>query len=209
MMTVNLGIPLVQVCLYEDNDDDEIDEEQKKTRLRIMKYLIQKAVLYDASHAAIGGLFYKNHYGLLLDFIVEKYGAEDTWSCIKRALSSFPNIPILHEIIRHSPQNFQNAITQFPNSVLLRDSQNRLPIHVALECGMEWGPELVSIMNSNREHLKEVDPVTKWPPFVLAALDESSPSCNLSMILFLLREHPQHVQVFLSGRRKKNKKRRK
>ncbi len=186
-----------------DDDDNGMDEEQKKNRLNIGKYL-----LYDASNNTIGGLFFKNVDGLLLDLIVAKYGPEDTWCCIKRALSSFPNIPILHEIIRHSPQNFQHTITQFPNSVLLRDSQNRLPIHIALECGMNWGPELVSMMHFNREHLKEVDPVTKWPPFVLAALDESSP-CDLSTILFLLREHPQHVQVFLSGRTKKNENKKK
>ncbi len=130
--------------------------------------------------------------------MVQKYGADDTWSCIKQALSSFPNIPILHEVIRHSPQNFQNAITQFPNSVLLHDSQNRLPIHVALECGMEYGADLLFIMYANREHLKAVDPVTKWPTFVLAALDETK-SCDLSTIFFLLREHPQVFLNFLNG----------
>ncbi len=195
------GIPLAQVCR------PEVNEEKKKHHLEIAKYLLREAVSYDASNDTIGGLFAKRRRSgqFTLDSMVEKYGADDTWSCIRQALSSFPDLPILHQVIQHSPQNFQNATAKFPKSALLRDSKNRLPIHIALECGMEWGPDLVSIMNINNDHLKDVDPVTKWPPFVLAALDESK-SCDLSTVFYLFRENPQHVQVFLNGRKKKKKK---
>ncbi len=190
------GIPLLQACFCKTNDN-EMGEERKITRLRIMKYLIREAVLYDAFNNTIGGLFFKTRRGtLILDLMVRKYGADDTWSCIKQALSSFPSIPILHEIIRHSPQNIGNAITQFPDSILIRNSQNRLPIHVALECGMEWGQDLVLIMHVNRYHWKDFDPVTKQPPFLLAALDKTRP-CDLSTIYYLLRGNPQHVEVLV------------
>ncbi len=199
------GIPLLEVCLYEDEDGDETDNEQKKTRLKIAEYLIREAATYSASNNTIGGLFYKSKRGtLIIQKMVQKYGTDDTWSCIKQALSSFPNIPILHEVIRHSPQNIGSAISQFPDSVLIRDSQNRLPIHVAFQCGVKWGADLVLMMHVNRDHLKDVDPVTKRPPFVLAALDETEP-CDLSTVYYLLRGHPEHVEVFLNGRKRKKK----
>jgi hypothetical protein len=82
-------------------------------------------------------------------------------------------------------------MTRFPDSVLVRDDGNRLPIHVALESGMSWSPDLVSIINANRPHLKDNDPVTGWPPFVLAAME---PSCGLMTTFYLLKKHPEHGQ---------------
>ncbi len=198
------SIPLYQLCAYQDRA--EVDEEKKKHRLEIAKYLLREAVSYDASNDTIGGLFYTTRRGkLILDLMIEKYGADDTWSCIRQALSSFPDLPILHKVIQHSPNNIGNTISHFPKSIYLRDSQNRLPIHVALKCGLKWGPDLVFIMGVNNDHLKDVDPVTKWPPFVLAALDEID-SCDLNTVFFLFREHPAHVEIFLKEMRKKKKK---
>ncbi len=188
-----------QACSYPDQA--EVDEEKKKHRLQIVKHLLHETMLYDDD--TFGGLFYISKSGkLILDLMVEQYGADNAWSCIKEALSPFPDVSLLHQVIQHSPQNILNAATQFPDSVLLRNSQNRLPIHVAFECGIEWGPDLVLIINANRDHLKNVDPVTKWPPFVLAALGETK-SCDLSTVFYLFRGHPQHVRVFLNGRKKK------
>ena len=187
-------IPLYIACCYK----------KKKDCLKVVEYLIHKAASYDTSNVTIGGLFYKGTESgkLILDCMIKKYGKDDTWSCIKQALS-FTDIPILHKIIQHSPQNFQHAMTHFPNSILVRDSENRLPIHVALECGMKWGPDIVFMVHANKGHLKHVDPVTKWPAFVLAALDKETSSCDLSTIFFLLREHPEHAETFLMNIRKK------
>ena len=71
---------------------------------------------------------------------------------------------------------------------------------------MEWRPDLLLRINTNRDHLKDVDPDTKWLPFVLAALDgDETSSCDLNTIFFLLREHPEHVGEFFKNI-KKNKK---
>ncbi len=201
-----ISVPLRQACVYLDRT--EVGEEQKKHRLQIVKYLLHESMLFYASSDTIGGLFNKSTSGkLILDSMVEKYGADDAWSCIKEALSPFPDIPLLHQVIQHSPQNVLNVVTQFPDSVLVRNSQNRLPIHIAFECGMEWGPDLVSIIYANREHLKYIDPVTKWPPFVLAALDQTK-SCDLSTVFYLFRGHPEHITVLNTNINKKDEDRR-
>ena len=96
------------------------------------------------------------------------------------------------------------VMQKFPDSILVRDSKNRLPIHVALECGLPWSNSLLSMMYANLSHLKDVDPVTKWPPFVLAALDDKK-SCDLSTVSFLLRKNPEHVKLLSNGGSKHKK----
>ena len=57
---------------------------------------------------------------------------------------------------------------------------------------------------ANKDQLKDVDPVTKRPPFVLAALnDTGTASCDLSTIYYLLREHPEHIKVFRRNKKRK------
>lgn len=68
---------------------------------------------------------------------------------------------------------------------------NRLPIHVALDTGMKWSLELQYLITTSQEYLKDDDPVTKWPPFVLAGMGTS---CDLRIIYDLLHNHPEHVE---------------
>ena len=89
------------------------------------------------------------------------------------------------------PAYFSEVIKRFPESVHVRDKNGRLPIHIALEKGMEWSTELAYLLVTSQEYLKEVDPVTNWPPFVLAGMGES---CDLRIIYDLLRKHPEHVE---------------
>ena len=56
---------------------------------------------------------------------------------------------------------------------------------------MEWLLELSCLLIASQEYLKEVDPVTNWPPFVLTGMGES---CDLRIIYDLLLEHPEHVE---------------
>ena len=51
--------------------------------------------------------------------------------------------------------------------MLLRDQNNRLAIHTALDQGMKWSNDLLAIMYVNMEHLNEKDPQTGYPPFAL------------------------------------------
>ena len=61
---------------------------------------------------------------------------------------------------------------------------------------MKFSIELSCIISSSQEHLKEVDPVTKWPPFVLAAMGRS---CDLITIYRMLCNHPEHVEMWCNG----------
>ena len=129
------GIPLKQLRFYKDDNNAE---KKKMNHLEIIKYLVHAAVSYDASHYTIGGLFVKgNGDNLILDSLIEMYGQEDIWCSIKQALSSFNDLPILHQVIKHCPSNINHMIAKFPNAALVRDDHNRLPIHIALEFGIE------------------------------------------------------------------------
>lgn len=89
-------------------------------------------------------------------------------------------------------------MNRFPRSLYLRDSNDihRLPIHVALEIGMKLSIELTCLIAASKEHLKEMDPVTKWPPFVVAAMGDS---CDLITIYRLLHDSPEHVEMRCNG----------
>ena len=173
----------------------------------LLQYLLQEAVSYDPSNETIGCLFttvniLENDF--LVNCIVKHFGMERTWDLIERALlkqSKLNNLPcILHQIIRYTPQHCSEVIKRFPNSLHVRDknNMNRLPIHVALETGMKWSLELKYLIFTSHKYLKEVDPVTKLPPFIFARIDTS---CDLRIIYNLLHKYPEHVERvdFVSG----------
>ena len=178
--------------------------------MEVVQYLLQKSVSYDISNKTIGGLFTKILHSdrnafmprrrnkWFLDLFVKKWGREEAWDCIERALSKnndLDKLPILHQTIRYAPQYCSEVINRFPISIHACDPNNndRLPIHVALETGMRFSLELTCLTTNSREYLKDVDPVTKWPPFVLAAMGTS---CNLRTIYSLLHRHPEHVEMW-------------
>jgi hypothetical protein len=159
------------------------------------KLLLDKAIECDPNHSSVGGLFAKNKEGILpIRQIISRYGKEDGWKCIEEALSRHKEVPILHKAIRHTPELIEDVISSFPHSCFLRDRDGRLPIHMALERGIEWGPDLVSLINANMAHLDYVDPVTKLCPYALAAM---RPACDLRTINYLLQLHPKHVSQSL------------
>jgi hypothetical protein len=189
------NIPIHYICSSgNESQHGNHDEHQCKGKF-IAEWLLQKAVSQDTSNPTIGGLFTteeQNEYDLVLNCLINRFGETDAWDCIERALSSFDNLPILHQVIQHAPQHCATVMRRFPDSVVVRDCNNRLPIHVALDNGMNWSTELVAIINSNRQQLKEVDPVTKWPPFALAGKDGN---CDLRTIYHLIRKNPEHVEL--------------
>ena len=107
-------------------------------------------------------------------------------------------------MIQHAPEQILNAMTRFPHAVFLRDENNRLPIHIALESGMQWSAGLVSLMNATISNLKEKDPVTGLYPFALAAME---PSCDLRTIIHLLKLYPGHPQCAIMEGPLSNKRR--
>ena len=164
----------------------------------VVQYLLQSSV---PSNETIGGLFtiHPQKKKFLINYMVDKMGMQKTWDCIERAFSKQRNnLPcILHQTMLHTPEYFSEVIKRFPESVHVRDKNNRLPIHIALEQGMEWSSDLAYLLVTSQEHLKEVDPVTNWPPFVLAGMGES---CDFRIIYDLLRKHPEHVEKSGDGK---------
>ena len=162
----------------------------KQTQLEILRYLLKSAVTHDVHHPSIGGLFNTSvgNGRSVLDSIIKRHGKEEVWDCIEEVLLRFDNLPILHQTIIHAPQHCMAVMTHLPDSVLARDHRNRLPIHVALASGMSWSTDLVAIINANRPHLEENDPVTNLPPFALAAMEDS---CGLKTAYYLLMKNPE------------------
>lgn len=164
--------------------------------------LLRSAFEYDSKHPTVGGLFAegnlagtRNEKILAIEELIETYGARAIWSLVEKTLSSFDNnLPILHYTIEYAPQYCNDIIRAFPDSVIIRDAKNRLPVHVALENGMKWSTALPSIINANRYQLVENDPATTLPPFALAVWGKS---CDLKTIYYLLRKHPDHVNILI------------
>ena len=61
---------------------------------------------------------------------------------------------------------------------------------------VKFSIELTCFMYSSQEYLKEVDQVTKWPPFVLIAMGRSF---DLRTIYSILQSHPEHVEMWCNG----------
>ena len=137
-----------------------------------------------------------------LESLSSTFSAKRTWEVIHRALSpAFKNIPIHHKVIKHVPQQWSHACTMFPLSVIVRDDQGRLPIHVALETGnVGWSQELSLLIMLSKDNLNELDPVTGWSPFTLAAS-----SCDLSAICFLLQMRPEQLEPYCKKSRKRKR----
>lgn len=213
----NEAIPLIYYCVeYDTPNKSEFSIDQCKcsnikNHHDIMEYLIRRTALKNPLDSQIGGLLAKvvdenGEEERLLESLIDHFGEKAMWKTIHKALASIENVPFLHEVIRCLPKYFNTVCALFPDSVFVRDCQKRLPIHVALEGGyLNWSSELVSLINANRSSLHEMDPVTKWPPFALAAKKDS---CDLSTIFFLLQRHPGHIEPYCVDRRRSKKRKR-
>jgi hypothetical protein len=176
------------------------DKKKGKKDKAIVEFLLERSISsFESASSTVGALLVETNKDdqfkgkkLILDCLIERFGEEKAWDSIERALSRFDGLPILHRVIEYAPKYCFSVMERFPDSVFVRDERNRSPLHIALDKGMNWSPKLVSIINSNHLQLKEVDPVTKWPPFALAAMENS---CDLRTIYHLLHKHPEHVEL--------------
>ncbi len=164
--------------------------------LNMAMLLFQSAIEYFPNHESIGGLFAPSNYvrdGLIIDWLVQCFGREKTWKKIEQVLSMHQqkDICILHKVIVHAPRHIGNVMSCFPDACFLRDKNGRLPIHVALNNGMIWSVDLVSIMNANLRFLGECDPLTTM---CLGALAAAEPSCDLRTIHYLIRKYPESIK---------------
>ncbi len=148
--------------------------------------ILKRAVSYKPSCPTIGGLYHEvkelNEGEFVLSKLVEKFGTDGVWDCIERALTSinfrddeYPSI--VNQTITCAPQYLNKVLMRFPDAFHERDEDNRLPINVALDNGIEWDNNLM--IHVNQFHLKDRDPRSTLPLFALAARE---PSCDLRTI---------------------------
>ncbi len=170
------------------------------TNIDAAQYLLKRALKYNPEHPSIGGLFsiatrstltVISHRRRCLLYFNRGGEVKKWWNMIQKELTAYKDIPILHRIIEKDPHLITEAVKRFPHALFLRDANNRLPIHVALENGLKWSNGLMLIMNTNMPHLNEKDPVTGYYPFALAA---EEPRCDLKTIHYLLRMHPGQIE---------------
>ena len=109
------------------------------------KYLLEEAIRFRKSHPTIGGLFHEVANGnFVLTGLIEKLDADEVWDCIDKVLARI-NVTnndeefsmFLHQTIKCTPQYITKVYSTFPDSLAHRDKDNRLPIHVDLDKGME------------------------------------------------------------------------
>lgn len=105
------------------------------------------------------------------------------------------SIPLLCAAIRIStPHSHLKCIIDLVNnSAKVRDYTNRLPIHLAVERGMNFSEGLKDIIEAYPVAAYEVDPKTLMYPFALAARSEEP--CNLDGIYELMRQHPESLNI--------------
>jgi hypothetical protein len=170
---------------------------------QILPYLLRAILANSTPDETFGGLFTKANDGkLTLYKILEGPKSSDVettvWNLLEEVLSSsrYEDLPLLHQTILYCPDQCGHVVSRFPSSVFVREKDGRLPIHVALDSGMKWSLDFVSIYNASLDFLKDVDPVTKMPPFVMAGMGTS---CDLRTIYQLLRRHPEHIEKNKDG----------
>ena len=170
----------------------------------IIRFIVKSALKFDPFHQSVGGLFTMHECGkYVIDFMLNIKDGENWyqepvhesqrmrekrhWDGIESIVSPFQMIPILHQTIIHCPHLTPDVLQRFPHSVHLRDEMYRLPIHQALDRGLQWH-ELTFVLHANSQSIDFVDPVKKLPLFALAA---SETSCDVRTIYYLLRRSPE------------------
>lgn len=205
LATVKLIIAMDPSCVYHPDENGNIPIYYSLNDSEMVRSIVQSAMEYDPFHESIGGLFSMHECGnYVIDFILgikdidnwyqepvsetQKMREKRHWDAIESIISPFQTIPILHKTIIHCPHLTPDVLLRFPYSVHLRDEKFRLPIHQALDRGLNWH-ELAFVLHANSNFIESVDPVKKFPPFALAALGERS--CDLRTIYYLLRRNPE------------------
>ena len=96
----------------------------------------------------------------------------------------------------------------YPEAARFRDSQDRLPLHIAIEHGKTFRTGLKSLIQCYATHgpherappsiLEVRDVKTRLPPFLQAAASEVAP---LETVFELLREGPELIPGGMNNRR--------
>ena len=135
--------------------------------VEMVKLILSTRLKQNPKDPFVGGLFEDK---LTIDYLNHQLGdKENLFECVGQVLSQYRDVIFLHKVIEFTPHYILKFVTTSPHLCFLRDENERLPIHIALEKGIKWSTSLTFLINSNYHHLQEVDPVTKLYPAALAA----------------------------------------
>ncbi len=108
------------------------------------------------------------------------------------------SIPLLSAAIHvDAPYSHIKCILDLVNNAaLVRDRDNRLPIHHAVERGISWSNGLKDIVDANPAAVSEIDCKICFYPFVSAAVsgDGGISCCDLNSIYLLLQTNPESIK---------------
>jgi ankyrin repeat protein len=94
-------------------------------------------------------------------------------------------------------ENFLTLLDHFPAAVSQRCRRGRLPLHYALESGKSLDC-IREMLTAHPDGLEEVDPVSRFPCFLLAGLSPdgicNTPDNRLNVCYYLLREDPSPLR---------------
>ena len=141
-----------------------------------------------------GFLFKTNSLGQTpLELAVEHLGINVASKLIEECIPPKAHYPILHKIVKHTPQFFHDFVLRYTYCLSKKDSSGRLPLHYAIGHSQK-GVSLELLLMAHERALIERDPKTNLYPFMIPEID-----C-VTTIYTLLRRNPGACPVL-----KKNK----
>jgi hypothetical protein len=134
----------------------------------------------------------------------KKYGNDKTMSAIGE-LIPFDDLqlPILHHVAMHAPQNMKDFGSRYPSATYFRDSQGRTLHQAKLASGHKtYMDDPMFFLEMSDEQMREIDPGNDLYPFMVAASGET---CDLSAVYSLLRRNPTLAHRSKPKRKRKRK----
>ncbi len=144
-----------------------------------------------------GFLFRKRNGTRAIYQVIDTYGRNRALDAIQRVISSTEDYPILHYVLKYTPDLADDFVRRYPNALFVKDRKGRYLLHAAVKRGTELSSSLMMTIHSNKQCLEEKDPVTSLYPFMLAATMSRFPK-DLTTIYYLLRYCPS-VMIRCSG----------
>mmetsp|Transcript_8180 Transcript_8180/g.12311 ORF Transcript_8180/g.12311 Transcript_8180/m.12311 type:complete len:537 (+) Transcript_8180:70-1680(+) len=177
-----------------------VNEVRSKSNYEVFCFLLQSGmkhrslVLEKGLDDYLGGLFAidSRFNQTTFELAMEAFGEEKAWKCILKYIppSNNNNYHVLQRAVSLPLKYLNGFLARYPRAYFAIDDNGSLPIHRALEEGIEWSTELISIINANIHSLDKPDPCHRLHPFALAAAGDKY---DLSSIFYMLSLNPEHI----------------
>ena len=155
-----------------------------KPNLRSFQCFLKEGLLQEVGGKhGMGGMFIKDRFNhSTYDFLTKRL----SWENIIRTVNDAAcGQPFLHGAIGNlSKEALDIIIERFPWSISARDSDGRLPIHVAADRGLTWEEGMETLVLADEDSIETFDSkVTGLYPFALAA---EGPNSDLNTVYNLV-----------------------